>query len=87
MTERMALRDRLIALLERSCPELPSEIRDDTPIIDGQLLDSLALGELVTWIESEVGSSLDLTWFDITVEWATIGSIVAFVKKHRRGSG
>ena len=84
---RDALRARLIALLERSCPELPNEIRDDTPILDGALLDSVGLVELAAWIESEVGSALDLTRFNIPVEWATIGAIVAFVKKQREGIG
>ncbi len=80
------LRDRLIALLERLRPELANEIRDDTSIFDGTL-DSSALVELAAWIESEVGSPLDLTRFNILVEWATVGAIVAFVKKHRGGSG
>ena len=60
-----------------------SELDDDTPLLQSNLFDSLALLELAAWIEKEVGSQLDLTKVDILQEWDTVRNILKFIRAHR----
>lgn len=79
----MSLYDRLIAFIGRLDIERNGELKTDTSLIKSGLFDSLALFNLATWIEREVGHQVDLTKFDLSQEWETITDILNFIHKHR----
>ena len=74
----------------RGCP--PLQVRLDRPVpypaecvrsvtllfADGRL-DSLALFNLVLWIEERTGQPVDPTAVDVAQEWASVRDILAFV--------
>ena len=64
---------------------LPAEVvlENDTPLMTSGIFDSLALLELAEWIETEVGSSIDPSNFDLRQEWNTLDSIAEFIERHR----
>ena len=78
----MVLRQQLITFIQECTGETVVDLRDDTSLIISGLIDSLALFELATWIEAQVGSEIDLTAFDLSTEWDTIGNIIDFIEKN-----
>lgn len=78
-----ALRARVAAVIDAVHPGLGEELDDDASLIKSGRLDSLALFNLTSLIESEVGHSIDLTSFDLANEWDTIGGIVRFTQRQR----
>lgn len=80
----MDLREQLLNLLNEGNMDLPSDLRDDTPLISEGLLDSLGLFNLAFWIETETNTPIDLTSIDLSSEWDTIADILAFIGKHRK---
>ncbi len=78
------LRQRLIdfidAKIKDSGKSIPENYDDNTPLITSGLLESLQLLELALLVEEEVGSPLELTILDFTIEWDTINGILNFVK-------
>jgi acyl carrier protein len=78
-----ALRDDLLAFLTDQGVELgPAD--DGEPLIESGRLDSLALFNLVLWIEERIGMPIDPTAFDVAQEWACVRDIVAFVRARER---
>lgn len=69
--------------------KLPVTIADDTPLLSSGLLDSVALFNLVLWIEEQTGRPLDPTTVDIRRELDTVTRVLAFVaaSKSRNESG
>jgi len=55
----------------------------DTPLIASGLFDSLALFNLVVWIEQQVGAPIDPTAVDLAKEWDTVDDIVRFIERRR----
>jgi acyl carrier protein len=47
------------------------------------IIDSLALYQLILWIEEQVGKPVDPTKFDLADELDTVTSIANFVEKNR----
>lgn len=80
----MPTRTQLLAALEESGANLPTDLDDDTPLITSGLLDSTALFQLALWVEDHVAPGLDLTTFDLTVEWDTVARLLAFIERHAR---
>jgi acyl carrier protein len=80
-------RDRLVAFIESLDIERTEALSDDTSLIASGLLDSLALFNLVSWIEGEIGSPVDLTRFELWQEWETVGGVLGFIARHRGGDG
>jgi acyl carrier protein len=73
-----ALRDRLLAFLAGGLPG--RELNDGTPLLTSGLLDSLALIDLVEWMQQEVGTAIDLDAIENPLtEWNTVRDIVNFV--------
>ena len=68
--------------------EHPGKLRDgltdDISLLRSGILDSLALLELVAWIEREIGVPLDLTEIDFLAEWDTITGILNYISKHQK---
>jgi acyl carrier protein len=56
------------------------ELNDGTPLLTSGLLDSVALIDLMTWVEQEVGTAIDLHSIENPLtEWNTVRDIVNFV--------
>jgi acyl carrier protein len=73
-----ALRDRLLAFLAGGLPG--RELNDGTPLLTSGLLDSVALIDLVEWMQQEVGTAIDLDAIENPLtEWNTVRDIVNFV--------
>ena len=73
-----SLRDDLRAFLTDQGVEL-GDADDAEPLIESGRLDSLALFNLVLWIEERTGALVDPTAFDVAQEWANVHAIVAFI--------
>ncbi len=84
---RLSARARLAAFVLGRLRELErepgGELADDTPLLASDLLDSLSLVHLAVWIESEIGSPLDVTAVDLRTEWNTMADIVRFIERRR----
>jgi acyl carrier protein len=80
----MPTRAELLAALAEGGADLPADLDDHTPLISSGVLDSTALFELALWVEERVAPGLDLTAFDLTVEWDTIAELLAFIERHAR---
>lgn len=76
----MTVRDELIDFVKRCGPEGLGEITGHTVLISSGLLDSLALFNLVVWVEERIGAPLDPTTFDLATEWATVGDLAHFLE-------
>jgi acyl carrier protein len=90
MTTRLVpetARARLVEFLEGLELDPDSEVRDDTPLIDSGILDSLAILQLAVWVEGAVGGPVDAGAVRLPEEWNTIERILAFVERHRDGGG
>lgn len=72
------LRDELFRFLVDQGVDLPAE-SDAVPLFEMGLLDSLALFNLVLWIEERTGAPIDPTALDIAQEWGSVRDILAFV--------
>jgi acyl carrier protein len=70
------LRDELLAFLADQGIEPDG---DGELLFETGLLDSLALFNLVLWIEERTGAPIDPTSFDLAQEWASVREILAFL--------
>jgi acyl carrier protein len=70
------LRDELLAFLADQGVEPDG---DGELLFETGLLDSLALFNLVLWIEERTGAPIDPTSFDLAQEWASVREILAFL--------
>ena len=83
----MSLRDQLIDLINGNDMGLGRELKDDTSLIESGRIDSLALFNLVSWIEGKIDSELDITAINVSKEWDTIADILNFLEKHQNQGG
>lgn len=81
----MSLQQELLRLIESWDLKLGGELTPDTPLIRSGLFDSLALFNLVQWIERQIGAPVDPTTLDLVEEWDSVKDIVQFVELHRLG--
>lgn len=84
----MALREdlhRTIAAWHVAAP-----VTDDTSLVRSGLLDSVALFNLVLWVEEQTGQPLDPTQVNFRDEFDTVTSILGYVaeaRQHTAGPG
>lgn len=76
----MTVREELIDFIQRCGLEGLGEITGDTSLISSGLLDSLALFDLVVWVEERIGVPLDPTTVDLATEWVTVDALARFVE-------
>lgn len=76
--------DQLVALIRSWNLELNRDLREDTPLITSGMFDSVALFNLVLWVEEQIGSTIDPTSVDLIEEWNTIADVMAFIERRRR---
>jgi acyl carrier protein len=79
----MTLREELVALIRTWNVDLGRDVHDDTPLITSGVLDSLALWNLVLWVEQRIGVSLDPASVDLVAEWDTVASLLSFLERRR----
>ena len=77
------MREELLALIESWEVPLESKLDHDTPLIQSGVFDSMALFNLLHWIEERVGASVDPTAYDLVAEWDTVELVVQFVEARR----
>lgn len=77
-------RAALVAFLQGRQLALPEGWNDDTLLIQSGVLDSLALFELILWIEERLGSAVDPTRFELALELGSVRRIVAFMARRRK---
>jgi acyl carrier protein len=85
-SSRSSLGDELRLLFENWGLELPADFNDETSLITSGLFDSLALFNLILWIEKKVGHSVDPTRIDLIKEWDSIGNITMYVLRAREST-
>jgi acyl carrier protein len=75
--------DELIAAFATWSPLLVDGIARDTPLITSGRLDSMAVFQLLLWIEQRAGHAIDVTTIDMPAQWNTVNDIIAFVERER----
>lgn len=78
--EQSALQNRLIGFLAEQVPPSAIELTPETAIFRTGLFDSLALVQLVIWVEEAIGSPLDPSTVDLPRDWATIAHLASFIE-------
>lgn len=73
------LRDELVGLI-RTWSSVPLSLDDDTSLIASGLLDSLALFNLILWIEEKTGRSIEPTSVNLVAEWDSIPRILQYIQ-------
>jgi acyl carrier protein len=76
--------DELIAAFATWSPALARDVARDTPLLTTGRLDSMAVFQLLLWIEERTGHSIDVTTIDMPAQWNTVNDIVSFVERERR---
>jgi acyl carrier protein len=77
------LEQKLIEALEGWVPSLAGRVQAETPLFISGELDSLALFNLLTWIEEQIGSPVDAGSLDPVREWSTVGEILRYIERRR----
>jgi len=80
--DRAALRRDLHRLIAECAADLAGDLADDCPLISSGIVESATLLGVAVWVEAQVGSEVDITGFDLAVEWDSIGGILDFVERH-----
>ena len=75
--------DELKKALAGWSPSLGDGVAHDTPLLTSGRLDSVALFQLLLWIEKKVGHSIEVTAIDMQAEWDTMDSIIAFIEREK----
>jgi hypothetical protein len=83
----MALREELRRLILEFAPERAGALADDTPLITSGLVESLTLLNVALWVETKVGSAVEITSFDLAAEWDSVSDILAFIERHQEPPG
>jgi acyl carrier protein len=73
-------RDELRAFIESLDVVLPEDFHDDSPLISSGIFDSLALFNLVLWIEGRVGAPVNPAALDVAVAWDSVRRIADFIE-------
>lgn len=79
----MARPEELITAFAQWSPAIANGLRRDTPLLTSGRLDSIALFQLLLWIEEKVGRTIDITAIDMPAQWDTVDMIIAFVERER----
>ena len=80
----MALHEELMAAFATWSPSVAQGLSHETPLLTSGRVDSLALFQLLLWIEGKVGRTIDVTAIDMPAQWNTVDMIVAYVEREKR---
>ena len=73
------MRNELTHLI-KTWASVPDSIDEDTSLIASGLLDSVALVNLILWIEQKTGRSIDADSVNVAAEWDSIRSILQYIE-------
>jgi len=79
----VSLRDQLVAAIHGWDVGLAGDLGDDVSLIRSGILDSVALFNLVLWVERQIGRPVDPTSFDLVNEWDTVDGVLRFIEQRR----
>jgi len=79
--DHSALRDELRTLIHTWNPALTTDLGDSTSLIASGLIDSLALFNLILWIETKSGRTIDAVSIDAAREWDSIAAILRYLDR------
>jgi acyl carrier protein len=74
-------RTALIAFLKSRDVLLPEGFDDDTSLVRSGILDSLALLDLILWLEQRLGRPIDPSAFELAEALDSIRDILAFLAR------
>lgn len=76
-------RERLLGLVRELLEEaeVDAEVDESTSLLESELLDSLALLEIASWVDDELSGGLDLETLDIRAEFDSVAAILSFVER------
>jgi acyl carrier protein len=77
------MHDELITAFATWSPNLAQDVARDTPLLTSGRLDSVALFQLLLWIEGRIGRPIDVTTIDMPARWDTVDMIIAFVEQEK----
>jgi acyl carrier protein len=77
----------LIGFLESRNLLLPPGWTEDSPLIRSGILDSVALFELILWLEERLGRPVDPTRFELVEELDTVRGMLRFLARCREDGG
>lgn len=84
----MTQRDQLDAFVRKTLQDLGVtidwELTDDTSLLRSGLFDSMALLNLVAWVEGQVGVPMDPMAVDPLNQWDTMRDIRTYCADHSR---
>ena len=80
---RTGLRDELRRLILEFAPDREAALTDDTPLITSGMMESITLLNVALWVETKVGSEVEITSFDLVAEWDSVGDILTFIERHQ----
>ena len=75
------IRDELRGLIHTWNPAITTDLSDDTSLIASGLIDSLALFNLILWIETKSGRTIDAASIDPAGEWDSIEAILRYLDR------
>ncbi len=81
------IQGRLLHFLQEIMPPSAPLPAADTAIFATGLFDSLALVQLVQWVEKAVGAPIDPSAFDMREEWATVADLARFIERGGAAAG
>ena len=73
----------MLEALRAWLPAFP-DLKPDTPLFASGRLDSMALLNLVMWIEERTGRPVEVSGLDPAIEWATVRDILRYVQRQDR---
>jgi acyl carrier protein len=79
----LSIGDDLSRVVESWNLRMPNQWDGNTSLIRSGILDSLALYQLILWIEEQTGKPVDPTQFDLASELDSITDILRFVERNR----
>ena len=80
----MALHEELLSAFATWSPSLAHDVARETPLLTSGRLDSVALFQLLLWIEGKIGRPIDVTAVDMPAQWNTVDMIVSYVERENR---
>ena len=80
----MALHEELRSAFAAWSPALARDVARETPLLTSGRLDSVALFQLLLWIEGKIGRPIDVTAVDMPAQWNTVDMIVSYVEREKR---
>ena len=68
-------------------PDYGIALGPDTELFASGLVDSLALVQLLEWVEEEIGATIDASSVDLNTDWRRVRDVAAFIERTRRPRG